>query len=87
MYTIREVFEDMIKIAEATSSMNVKYFPRKGKYQIKYKVNGRYTTGWECLHQLMFLYETACSQKINWDYVLYTVYGKHIELSSSYKII
>lgn len=87
MYTIQEVTESVIKIAEATPSMKVTYFPRKKRYQIKFKSKGRYTTGWECFNQVKFLYETTNLQKINWDYFIYQVFDKHIEIPNSYKFI
>lgn len=87
MYTIQEVNTAIIKLAEATPSLKVKYFPRKQTYQIKFKNKGRYATGWECFNHIKFLYETANLQKINWDYFLYQVFDKHIEIHNSYKVI
>lgn len=80
MYTLCEVKDDIIKIADATKSLTVKYFPRKKVYQIKFKQKGRYMTGWETFNQIKFLYETTKTQKIDWNLFIYQVFDKYIEI-------
>ncbi len=80
MYCMREVKYDIIEIAKATKSMNVKYFPRKRIYRIKFKQNGRYMTGWETFNQIKFLYETTKMQKIDWNFFIYQVFSNYIEI-------
>jgi hypothetical protein len=89
MYCVSGVKNQIVRIANSTPSLNAKYFPRKKKYTIKYKYEGKYVSGIECWKQLKFLYETSTLQKIDWKYVesLVDIRDKYVELLSEYKIV